>query len=426
MCRHLISAIVFFAFFENGMLQLPPNVSALDSVGEASYQNVTNLYGNVLMGYDKRVKPRKNQSEFVKVTFLFEMFGITEFDTASQKLSVLGFFFFQWKDDILSWKPKSYGGIKVAKLPLKDIWSPVMTFNKDFHGSGVVGDGTDGVIFAHTGDATWTPAGIFSVFCDVTTKFYPFDRQSCIMSIYAADAASSEINLQPSGEGVTKDRYQPNSEWILVDVRVEKVNMLEGYFCDIIIDLERRTEFLIYTVVSPLVLLSILNVGIFIVPIDSGEKGSIAVTLFLSYGIFVTAIKDDLPHNSVDISYFLIYIQLLLMFSVATVLYCFTESWIYSVHADKAVLVCSSGRNKESKLKNATAKSNTEPQESVDNLATSFKVLSDSGKVRETRHTITWRKLLRWIDIALMLISVCVVSISTAIFFYYLSRRNSI
>ena len=280
MCRHLVSAIVFLAFLENGMLQLPPNDSAIDSVGEASYQNVTNLYENVLTGYDKRVKPRKNQSEFVKVTFSFEMLGITEFDTASQKFSVLGYFYFQWRDDILSWKPKSYGGIKMAKLPLDDIWSPVMTFTKDFHGSGVMGGGRDGVIFVHTGDATWTPAGIFSVFCDVRTKFYPFDRQSCVMSIYAADSASSEIKLHPSGEGVSKDRYQPNSEWILVDVRVEKVNMPEVFFYDVIIDLERRTEFLIYTVVSPLVLLSILNVGIFIVPIDSGEKGSIAVTLF--------------------------------------------------------------------------------------------------------------------------------------------------
>ena len=38
--------------------------------------------------------------------------------------------------------------------------------------------------------------------------------------------------------------------------------MPEVYFYDIIIDLERRTEFLIYTVVLPLVLLSILNVGV--------------------------------------------------------------------------------------------------------------------------------------------------------------------
>ena len=94
-------------------------------------------------------------------------------------------------------------------------------------------------------------------------------------------------------------------------------------------------------------LIHFVTVGIFIVPIDSGEKGSIAVTSFLSHGIFVTAIIDDLPHNSVYVSYFLIYIQLLLMFSVAIVLYYFIELWIYSVHADEAVLVCSSGRNKE-------------------------------------------------------------------------------
>ena len=329
---------------------------------------------------------------------------------------------------MLSWEPKSYGGVKVAKLPLKDIWAPVMTFTRDLQGNDVIGEPRDGVIVANTGDATWTPAGIISVICDVTTKFYPFDRQSCVMSIYAADADTSEILLLPSGEGVGLEGYQPNSEWILINVRVEKSNLSEVIF-DFIIDLERRTEFLVYTVVTPLVLLSILNVGIFIIPIDSGEKGSIAVTLFLSYGIFVTAIKDDLPHNSVDVSYFLIYIQVLLMFSVFTVLYCFIESWVFSDRADDTVSRCCLRKSKieHTVTHNIANTISKERREHVDDLSESFRGLADPGNGTETTgHAITWRKLLRWIDICLTLISVCVVSVATSVFFYYLSRRRSI
>ena len=427
MCRHFAFLMVILTNLQVCMFQLPPNATE-EVIGGASYQNVTRLYENILIGYDRRVKPRKKQTDFVTVNFLFRILGITEFDTASQKLSILGFFYFQWRDDMLSWEPKSYGGIKVAKLPLKDIWSLGMMFMRDLQGTGVIGDDREGVILANTGDATWTPAGILNVICDVKTKFYPFDRQSCVMSIYAADASSSEIRLLPSGEGVGLEGYQPNSEWNLVNVRVENVSMSGAYFYEFIFDLERRTEFLIYTVVSPLVLLSILNVGIFIIPIDSGEKGSIAVTLFLSYGIFVTAIKDELPHNSVDVSHFLIYIQLLLIYSVFTVLYCFVESWVFSVRADDTVTRCCFKKKQiehqatPNILKTISSKFK---HENVDGLATSSTAFTDSGNGTEIGNTVTWRKLLRWIDISVMLISVCVVSMATSVFFYNLSCRST-
>ena len=141
----------------------------------------------------------------------------------------------------------------------------------------------------------------------------------------------------------------------------------------------------------------------------------------------MTALKDELPHNSIDVSYFLMYIQLLLMFSVVTVLYCFLESWIYSVHADEVVTACSSTRKQEERqAKNAIAETNTELEDTNGNLTALFGISSDSNKETEKRHTVTWRKLLRWIDITLVLISVCVVSISTTVFFYYLSRRSTI
>ena len=431
MCKFLVPVVVFSFCLDKCVTQLLTNVSSKDSYVKASYKNVIQLYESILLGYDKRVQPRKDQSDIInfKVTFFFQIIGITEFDTASQKLSILGFFDFEWIDEILSWEPKSHGSIKMAKLPLKDIWYPNIKFARDLQGNGVIGDQRDGVIFAHTGDVTWTPAGIFNVLCDVTTKFYPFDRQSCRMSIYAADADSSELLLLPSGEGVGLEGHQPNSEWNLVNVRIEKVIQYDGYYYDFILDLERRTEFLVYTVVTPLVLLSILNVGIFIIPIECGEKGSIAVNLFLSYGIFITAVKDDLPHNSVDVSYFLIYIQMLLMYSAFTVIYCFVESRVFSDRADDAVSRCCS-RNNKTQQQDKTDKVDTMTSqglpENVDDLPSTLRDLTEYSNGKESSNALTWRKLLRWIDICLMLISTCSVSTATSVFFYFLSRRNNL
>ena len=434
--------LMIFTFLVVCASQLPQNKTA-EVTDIASYENVTDLYKNILSGYDKRVRPRVKQTDFVTVTFLFRILGITEFDTARQKLSILGFFYLQWRDEMITWVPKSYGGQKAIKLPLKDIWYPAMKFIRDFKGSGTIGEPQESVIFAHTGDATWTPEGIFNVICDVNTRYYPFDRQSCIMSIYASDAATSEIHILPSGEGVALQGYQPNSEWKLINARAENISLSGTILNSIVIDLERRTEFLIYTIISPLVLLSVLNIGIFIVPIDSGEKGSIAVTLFLSYGIFVTAIKDELPHNSLDVSYFLIYIQILLMFSVFAVLYSFVESWIFSEHADNTVSRCCFANNKTENInlrnleisasESWKTETNNELKKGFDNMASSMRASVDAQNESEMRSNVrgnvskvTWRKLLRWIDFGLTLISVCAVSIATAVFFYFLSCRSNI
>ena len=95
-------------------------------------------------------------------------------------------------------------------------------------------------------------------------------------------------------------------------------------------------SFILYTVISPLILLSLLIVCVFLVPVDSGEKASTSVTIFLSYGIFVSAIRDELPPNSINGSYLLSYIQLLLLFSVFSVIYYFIQSWIFAHYAEAA------------------------------------------------------------------------------------------
>ena len=92
-----------------------------DIYTNVAYENVTNLYKDLLPSYDKRVRPVRNQSHAVTVTFAFSLSNIIYFDTAYQRLSVMGTFFFFWNDEYLRWNYSSYGGLKVAKLPLSQV-----------------------------------------------------------------------------------------------------------------------------------------------------------------------------------------------------------------------------------------------------------------------------------------------------------------
>ena len=369
-----------------------PTYTSDDSSTDVSYQSVTQLYEDIFLGYDKRVRPVRNQSQVVTVNFAFLLSNVIQFDTATQKLSVLGTFFFVWKDELLTWNPTDYGGLTEAKLPLKEVWAPTMVISKSLDGQGLIGHPTDIVTYTDEGYASWAPEGLLDIICDVNTKFYPFDKQTCKITIYVSDTLYKEVNLQALYNGAKTDIYVPNMEWNLVGTYTEETFFIGVKFVDIVLQLQRRKVYLIYTIVSPLILLSVLNVGVFIVPVDTGEKGSIAVTIFLSYGVFISTIDDDLPHNSINASYLLNYILLLLTLSVTTVMYSFIQLWVFTYHADEEVHI----KLLVSLFKTSGSVIKVEPE----NIA---ELENDTMKVKQEQETekLTWGKILRRIDMTL-------------------------
>ena len=185
------------------------------------------------------------------------------------------------------------------------------------------------------------------------------------------------------------------------------------------LELERRYTFILYTTVYPLVFLSALNVGVLLVPVDSGEKGSIAVTIFLSYGVFITTISGELPHNSLDIAFILIYIFLLLLFSVLAVVYSYVESYLYSRYANKRVYM----RVRRKLLKSHTESSRVVESESDQVDKHHSPTLKCDVCSPETDH-LTWHELLHRIDTLVFGLMLFIVIMATLIFFAFLSSGS--
>ena len=62
------------------------------------------------------------------------------------------------------------------------------------------------------------------------------------------------------------------------------------------------------SIVLPILLLSILNLLVFIVP---GDKSSYSVTVFLAFSIFLTIVEATMPNNSTSVAVFSIYVILM-------------------------------------------------------------------------------------------------------------------
>ncbi|XP_046553807.1 acetylcholine receptor subunit delta-like [Haliotis rubra] len=77
----------------------------------------------------------------------------------------------------------------------------------------------------------------------------------------------------------------------------------------ITINLKRRPLFYIFTSLLPVVLLHFLNSFVFLLPSQSGEKTSMAVSILLSFQLFLSIIRDSLPENSLTVSLFSLYVS---------------------------------------------------------------------------------------------------------------------
>ena len=385
------------------------------------YYSMTNLYETLLKNYDTRVRPRKNISHPIDVTGSFVLQGVFDLDTATQRLSILGYFLVSWKDELLVWNTSLHGGIEEIKLPVDQIWVPPLRLALTHGGKGKVEDPDDVVIIQSTGHSWLASDNTYDILCDVDIRYYPFDKQNCEFYVYVATRGTAEINITNFTAELSSEYFKQNTEWKILRFHSVRKVYLSLAMVYINLELERRYAFILYTTVYPLVFLSALNVGVFLVPVDSGEKGSIAVTIFLSYGVFITTISGELPHNSLNIAYILIYIFLLLLLSVLAVVYSYVESYLYSRYANKRVYM----RFLRKLLKSHTESSRAVKSES-DQVDKHHSPTLKNDECSPEMDNLTWHELLHRIDTLVFGLMLSIVVIATPIFFAFLSSGSDV
>ena len=382
----------------------------------APYTRVKELYDELMRNYDKRIRPRMRMSDIVNVSISFSVTGILSFDTASQIINIWGYFFIRWTDELMVWNPYLYDGISKMQFPINQIWTPTLLIASSVDGVTEINNDIDKVTCMPNGYMIWAPEGTYKVHCDVNIKYYPFDKQSCEVLVYVSDDFASEVDLVNPTADINYGYLRKNSAWKLENIGWKKQILSDVSMISFYVQLDRRRDFIVYTMIAPLVLLSVLNVGVFAVPVDSGEKGSIAVTIFLSYGVFISTISDELPHNSLNLSYMLIYILLLLLLSVVAVIYTYIQTFIYSRYANKTVNLGFPSLSVHM-IKIAPKQELPKPTDEGDNINSSM----DSNYNERKHGGLTWNELLRKVDICAFVFFFLVVAIATCIFFISLA-----
>ena len=287
------------------------------------YDDVVRLRSDVLKGYDKIVRPLRNQSEIMHVNITYDIGGIHEINEVEGTMTVFMLFYYGWIDERIRWNPVYYNNTYSLLLPADSVWKPELDLIIPADTDMSIESSMNTVRFFPNGAALWYPTSVIKVSCDINIEFYPFDTQKCPIMFMIIDYFSTELALHPVNIEASLIYYIKNGIWDLVQTEAyAEKGGIPLYTVNLTV--KRKPMFDIIIVIVPIMLLSFMSIMVFILPVESGERMSYSITLLLALVVFLTIISDNIPKTSSPISilsYFIgLHVLLSAFISLATIL----------------------------------------------------------------------------------------------------------
>ena len=154
------------------------------------------------------------------------------------------------------------------------------------------------------GDVLWSRPGIIQSTCSFDMTDFPYDRQSCYLKFGSWSYTGSQLRLVEQNTSVDLFNYQKNEEWELENIDFN-INILtyaccldEYYDITFNIYLKRLTGYYETNIIIPTFATASLILITLLIPWDSGERISFAVTVMLSIIVFLLILSDNLPKSN--------------------------------------------------------------------------------------------------------------------------------
>ncbi|OWF56091.1 Acetylcholine receptor subunit alpha-L1 [Mizuhopecten yessoensis] len=271
-------------------------------------------------------RPVLNESDSVQVKVDLYLVGIYSFDVRAQVLRSNVYWMITWMNLSFRWRPDRYGGIQSVNVPVQSIWSPDLII-----GNGIgetkklrIDSQVEKMELFSDGKQVWWPGRDTETSCSFDISNYPFDSQICEIGLEKWYLNDSKQSLESVGNNINTDMFKKNGEWELSGTNVTKTVLLfEGHSytrLHFTIYLTRRWQRKCLSIILPVVILSFINCFCFYLPVDSGEKTGLAVAIFLTFIFLLSGLSNSIPHSSVKMSVFEVYINVQLTLSGLTVI----------------------------------------------------------------------------------------------------------
>ncbi|XP_071087949.1 neuronal acetylcholine receptor subunit beta-4-like isoform X2 [Haliotis cracherodii] len=293
----------------------------------ASVDDVARLHRTIFHKYNRVIPPVYNQSHSVSVNLSLFLLMIHDLDMKNQVLTTSGWLNIQWEDEFLKWNKSDYGGVEDISVSQKKIWLPDLLIENTAQNFAELGNSAMLVSIDYDGKIFWEPGFVAKTICEVNIGKYPFDYQLCEIKFLTWMHTNRTLEVFPGTGEVSLDACIPNGEWDITSTEAESYFYPSTYRpgtkhtgVTFRIHLQRKRTFYVLNTIVPVVMLSLLNVLVFLLPASSGEKMALAVTVLLSFTVYLSIISEVMPKTSESISILAVYLTVLLSLSTMSVL----------------------------------------------------------------------------------------------------------
>lgn len=241
----------------------------------------------------------------IETTIYFMTLGM--FDELAETIIILGGLQLTWNDPDLSWNPASYGGAVHTSVPNKYVWKPPVILVNAADVLEPVGTDSEFVaIVTYDGNVTTPIGGVMKAKCKTDIFKFPYDTQNCVLQFNVWGFLEHDAKFKVSSNPINNDFNTPNSNWDLLSI-TGKVRSLNGYsIFDVYITIKRVSLYYSVIVVCPTIVFGLLNPLVFLLPVSSGERIGLSMTILLSYAIFLTIVSASIPASSNPMSFLLL------------------------------------------------------------------------------------------------------------------------
>ena len=293
---YFIVPILFVTCALRGIQSGPLEDGKEDESG--TLEDAKQLYNDMLSNYSKYVRPIRKQKNPINVSISLAVIAIQEFDEALERFSVVGAIFLGWFDQNISWDADNYGGIDSLFIGYKQVWVPEVILTNPSEKVDSFGKEWQLIRYGPSGWASWTPGDLIKATCSIDVRYFPFDIQECSMEMYVWGYLVNEVQLIASRDTIDTGLLTEHGSWTVVNTSAKIDDSSFVSKATFTFRLKRKPQYVIVNVVLPILLLCLLNVLVFILPAESGERVSYAITVLLSIAVFMTIVSDILPKTS--------------------------------------------------------------------------------------------------------------------------------
>ena len=293
----------------------------LDNTACQTHEDVVNIYNNITTGYQKDVFPHRDQTKPLQLHLQTFPMVINSFSETEETISMTMSILCTWKDPQLSWNASSYGGTWKIVISSHRIWLPMLYLSNSVEK--LHSFGSESEFYARvtmTGTVYWSPGDILKAKCPTNIVKFPFDSQTCQFNftIWGVTGDIVEcISLSRLGNMMF---FTPHSDWKITMHRQYSYKLSTISIFIFELSMKRQPLYYIIIVILPTLTFSLMNPLVFLLPVESGERVSLGMTILLSYAIFLTLVANSVPASSNPVCALLLVMILIMIMSGITVI----------------------------------------------------------------------------------------------------------